>query len=362
MFCIAAFIVFAILAIFSATFRPLAGKAWHCVIRRVSFRPCDIDFSEELKGKIIGRALRHSPALARFISRWIDWFATIFVVLSIWSLIYVATSGLYIFVYGTCNPSNVESCTLSGEACGVNQVQLSFVSAVKEGKLANWAAGPFVRVFDALIRVPDRLRTWESTKYLAPHATYLKPFDPAKPTALEIIDPGCRFCQKLTGNIESSGLPDRYNVSYLLYPIPVSEKYKFPNSLLMASWLEATKQVPLNKNPSGTPPDWQLLKRIFADTGTDIDLQTRFNVGFTKAEAETELKNLLKNIGYTDAQIQEIAKKAASSEIASEIEQERKIVENEVRTIKIPTLLIGGRRYDQVVSIETLRSYAGNKQ
>jgi hypothetical protein len=44
MFCIAAFIVFATLAIFSASFRPLAAKAWHCVLRRVTFRPCDISF------------------------------------------------------------------------------------------------------------------------------------------------------------------------------------------------------------------------------------------------------------------------------------------------------------------------------
>ena len=72
MFCIAAFIVFLILAIFSATFRPLAAKAWHCVLRRVTLRPCDIDFSEEMKGKIIGKLMIHSPGLARFVNRWID--------------------------------------------------------------------------------------------------------------------------------------------------------------------------------------------------------------------------------------------------------------------------------------------------
>jgi pimeloyl-ACP methyl ester carboxylesterase len=34
---------------------------------------------------------------------------------------------------------------------------------------------------------------------------------------------------------------------------------------------------------------------------------------------------------------------------------QRAIVEERIRTIKIPTLLIGGRRYDRVVSEETLR-------
>lgn len=357
MFCIATFIVFAILAIFSAAFRPLAAKAWHCVIRRISFRPCDIDFSEELKGKIIGRALRYSPALARFISQWIDWFAAVFVILSVWSLLYVAVAGLDLFVYGTCNPASVESCTLSGEACGVNQAQLTITQAVREGKLGTWAVGPFTRFYETLTRIPDRLRSWDPASFVSPSATYYHPVDPAKPTALEIVDPGCRFCKKLTGNLERAGIPERHNLTYLLYPIPAGEKYKFQNSLLMASYLEATKKTPPGRNPSGIPPDWQLLLRLFADTGSGADLQTKFNVAFTRAEAEATLQSLLREIGYSETQVKEIARRAASPETAASIAEQRRIVEQEVRTIKIPTLLIGGRRYDRVVSESTLRSY-----
>ena len=135
MFCIAAFIVFCVLAIFSATFRPLAAKAWHCTVRRITLRPCDIDFSQEMKGKIIGRAMRHSPRFAGFLNRWIDWFAFVFVALSIWSLIYTANAGLNLWVYGTCRPTAVESCSLGSEACGVDVASVSLVTAVREGRI-----------------------------------------------------------------------------------------------------------------------------------------------------------------------------------------------------------------------------------
>ena len=362
MFCIAAFIIFAILSIFSVSYRSLAASAWHCVIRHISFRPCDINFSEEVKGRIIGKALKHSPGLARFIDRWIDYFATAFVVLSIWSLLYVAVAGLDLFVYGTCNPANVESCTLSGESCGVNQNQLTFVTAVKEGKIATWTVGPFVRFWDALTRVPDRLRSWEPSKYVSPWATYVEPFDPKKPTALEIIDPGCTFCRKLMGNAAEAGIPERYNFTYLLYPIPVNEHYKFQHSLLIASYLEATKLVQLKNNKLPASPDWQLLEMIFGINRVSIELQTKFNIAFTKQEAEAELQKLLTEIGYSKAQVREIATRAASPEVAAMIAREREIVEKEVRTIKIPTLLIGNRRYDRVVSTEILKSYKGSSQ
>ena len=236
-------------------------------------------------------------------------------------------------------------------------ISFSFVSAVKTGQLGTWAAGPFTRVYEAVIRVPDRLKSWEAEKYLAPEASYYRPFDPKKPVAIEIIDPGCRFCKKLTGNLERSGITERYNLSYLLYPIPVENDYKFPNSLLMARYIEAAKNMQPANGTSPLPADWQLIKKIFADPATGIDLQTKFNIGFSSAEAEDQLKVLLKEIGFTDSQILLVAEKADSPVTLAQIKKEQAIVENEVRTIKIPTLLISGRRFDQVVSEEKLREF-----
>ena len=42
-------------------------------------------------------------------------------------------------------------------------------------------------------------------------------------------------------------------------------------------------------------------------------------------------------------------------EIASALAEQRRIVEEEIRTIKIPTFLYGGRRYDRVIGEERMR-------
>lgn len=358
MFCIAAFIVFAVLAIFSASFRPLAAKAWHCVLRRVTFRPCDISFGEEMKGKLVGKLVFTHPRLARFLGRWIDWISFIFVALSVWSLLYVANAGLNLWVYDTCDPRSAESCSLSGEACGIEQASLGFFRAVGENRIGEWAAGPFVRFGETLSRIPDRLKTWDAREYLGPSATFYRALDESEPYALEVIDPGCTFCKKLTKNMKESGAMDRLNVSYLLYPIPKAGTggTKFPHSALMASYIEAAKLVPLQRGDASVSPDWQLLGKIFAEPERDgEDLQTRFNIGMTRADAERTLRSLLREIGYDDAEIGRIAAAASSDGVRESLAAQRAIVEERIRTIKIPTLLIDGRRYDRVVGAESLR-------
>ena len=357
MFCIAAFIVFAVLGIFSASYRPLVKKAWHCVLRRVTFRPCDINFSEEIKGKLLGKLIFTHPRLARFLDRWIDWLAFIFVVLSIWSLLYVANAGLNLWVYDTCNPKSAESCSLSGEACGVEQERLGFVHAVQTGRTGEWLVGPAVRFSQTVSRIPDRLKTWDAKEYLSPTATFYRAEDPAKPYALEIIDPSCTFCKKLTNNVQLAGAFERTNVSYLLYPIPRagSGGYKFPQSYLMASYIEATKSVPLTGGDKSVSPDWQLLEQIFSkEISGGLDLQTKFVMGFTAQQAEETLQSLLAKIGYVPEQISQISVLANSREIRDHLAIQKEIVEKKVRTIKIPTLLYGGRRFDRVVGVEKL--------
>lgn len=357
MFCIAAFIVFAVLAIFSASFRPLAAKAWHCVLRRVTFRPCDISFGEEMKGKLVGKLVFTHPRLARFLNRWIDWLSFAFVILSVWSLLYVVNAGLNLWVYDTCNPASAESCSLSGEACGIDQASLGLFQAVEENRIGEWAGGPFVRFAETISRIPDRLKTWDAKEYVSPTKTFYRSIDENKPYAVEVIDPGCKFCKKLTKNMRDAGVMDRVNVSYLLYPIAKTGTggYKFPHSLLMASYIEATKRMPLARGDTSVPPDWQLLEKIFAEPeGNDVDLQTKFNIGMTSADAERTLKTLLQEIGYSASDVERIARLVVSDDVRHSLAVQRAIVEERIRTIKIPTLLFGGRRYDRVVGRDTL--------
>ena len=66
------------------------------------------------------------------------------------------------------------------------------------------------------------------------------------------------------------------------------------------------------------------------------------------------LEHLLLSIGYTQPQADEIARRAASAEIAQRLAAQKVIVEERLRTIKIPTLLIDGRRFDRVIGEEKL--------
>ena len=65
MFCLITIIIFSILGIFSASHRRTAKKAFDCVFKRITLRPCDTGFDKKIKGKVIGKILNKSTKLAR---------------------------------------------------------------------------------------------------------------------------------------------------------------------------------------------------------------------------------------------------------------------------------------------------------
>ena len=359
MFCIAAFVVLFICGIFSAAYRQLARKAWHCVVRRVTFRPCDINFSEEMKGKMLGKIILVHPRLARFLDRWIDAFAWGFAILSIWSLASVALSGLNLWIYDTCSPGNPEGCSLSGEACSIGSYKPGFWESLRTGHPIQGVSTEAETLDDTLHMIPARFKTWNARDYIPAGATTYRPADPAKPWALEILDPGCSACAHLFRNIKTSGFENRYNLTYLAFPIPQAGAftgYKFINSYLIATWLEAMKLVTPAHPVDDIAPDWRLLETIY--TGMDpkgIPWQERFDMTFGPDEARAALKQFARNSGYSDDQLDRIAALASSPQIADRIRTNRAVVERQIRTVKIPTILFGGRRYDRVVPPEKLR-------
>lgn len=357
MFCIAAFIIFIILGIFSARYRKLAGKAWSCVIKKVTLKPCEIGFKEEAKNALIGKLIITHPRLAKFLDRWIELFATIFVVLSIWSLLVVFQAGLNLLVYDTCYPKNVESCSLGGEACGISAGGQSFWSALKKAELLTWMKDETLFLADTVSRVPDRFKTWVPEEYLSGTESYFYPYDSEKKVALEIIDPGCKYCAKLWDNIKSVGFEKKYNLTYIPYAIPDSKAqsgYKFPNSPLVISYLEATKVLPKSEN--AVPADWRILDKLFSGKDSDgVSFQKKFNLVYSKAEAESVLQKWLGEIGYDSEEIQKLQLLSRSEKVKERVKKQIKTVEENIRTLKIPTIIFDGRRYDRVVGPEKLK-------
>ncbi len=355
MLCILSFFVFAILGIFSASHRALAKKAWYCLVKKIQFKPCDINFNEELKGKMLGKLILTHPSVAKFLYKWADTISVIFVIISIWSLLVVVKSGVYLVAFDTCNPYSEQGCSLAGDSCTINVTSLSFIEATRNGLIIDWTKLHITTFGDAVMRLPSRFKTWDPKQFIDTNPSYYLPYDAAKPVALEIIDPSCKFCAELFKNVKESKAYERHNLTYIAYPIPSSEGYRFPHSYLIATYLESLRAHPLPN--ATTPADWQLLEQIFV--GRDADdtaWQDKFNVVFDEQQALATIHQLLSDIGYTQDQIAVIDQTAKSEAVQQAIAEHARIVRDEIHTIKIPTIMIGGRRFDRLIDAEKLRS------
>jgi hypothetical protein len=355
--CIASFLVLLIVGIFSAKYRPLLKKAWYCVTRRVTFRPCDTTFGEDVKTSILAPLAIRAPQWVKPASIAINIFAWIMVASTIISLYLLARSGLYLAVYGTCNKQDTQACTLAAQSCTIGVEHPSFSQSIFRGDVIGAFRNEFTDVTEAITAVPSRFRSWQPEEYLAPYASFKGGYQPGKPTILEIIDPGCGVCAALYINIEESGLADASNMSYLLYPIMQDGVPYFANSLRIANLLTAIRVYEYDNGPSDTPTDWKILNVLFTGTrpGTTVANQFWFNELATPEAAQQQLVDWLTEFGYTDSQIANVFELAESQQVADIIAQGRAVVRDDIRTVAIPTLLVPGRMHRGLVSVDNLR-------
>lgn len=106
MICLLSLIVFSILGIFSAKHRKLAAKAFDCVFRRVTLRPCQSGLDNKVKSDVIVFFSKKNLKLAKFIAKNFEILSWIFTLLTIAS-IFFSLQGIYFYiVYGNCNGEN----------------------------------------------------------------------------------------------------------------------------------------------------------------------------------------------------------------------------------------------------------------
>jgi len=111
------------------------------------------------------------------------------------------------------------------------------------------------------------------------------------------------------------------------------------------------KQVTPAHALGNVPPDWRLRERIY--TGFDptgVKWQQKFDLSFDPDQARQVLGEFARDFGYSDAEREQIATLALSKEVAARISANKAVVLQQIRTVKIPTILFGGRRYDRVVA------------
>ncbi len=112
--CIIAFIIFGILSLFSAKYRPLAKEGFNCVFRTLTLKPCDTGFDQRIKTQVVYSVMNFSPQLGRLVNKQFALLSWIFVLLSIGSFGYVIYGGYNFYVYGNCDgPNATGGCILN---------------------------------------------------------------------------------------------------------------------------------------------------------------------------------------------------------------------------------------------------------
>ena len=352
MICIAAFIILLVIVLCLPIIRlfnkKLAAKIWqlfkkstYCVSRRVTLRKCDSSFKDDIKNSILRKIVLKHPRWVKPISAIIEVVAVLIIIITIWSLLVVAKAGLSLFVYGTCNTAQPSACVLnSSEACSIDSAPVSFWQ-----NPLKWTGNWFAEFGEAFAAIPARLKHWDARDYLPSSPDYYNNYDKAKPVALDVFDPGCIICERSFNAQLSSGFFAKNNVALLPYPIKNGDGYKFANSYVIVSYIEATRLKPLAN--AAHPAMWQIVRRLFSEKAPNGDnWQNVFNIVYSDSQARTTLNGWLKDFGYTDAEVKQIAALAKSDQVAKIIAHNVDVVDNQIKTKKIPTMIYGGQRHE----------------
>lgn len=351
MVCIAAFIILVILSLSLPVVRlfskPAADTiwrnltaAWQCVGRRVTLKACDTSFKEDIEHSILRRVIRKNPKLVKPTKIAIEVVSVLIIVITIWSLLVVVKSGLSLYVYGTCNVSRPSACSLDQtQACSIDSIN-------KGGLVRTW----FNEWGDLFAALPARVRTWNASDFIpSGGVSYAAVFTNEEsknlPVAIDIFDPGCIVCKQSFENQMASGFLESHRVYVIPYSIKTVDGYKFKNSRLTAQYIEATR------GHSRAINEWVIIKNLFTtkyqtSTGDTMDYQQAFNLLFTSEQAEQAILEWLRTAGADEAMIRDVSERANSDEIAARIEENHRLVDKDIRTKHIPTMIYDRRRHD----------------
>jgi protein-disulfide isomerase len=102
MLCLLALITSAVLAAFSARYRPLAREAIECVLRRVTLRKCTTGFDKQVKAAVAGKLMRTHPRTAKLMYRHMELLAWLFVAITTATAAYLGYGFYNYYHYGNC--------------------------------------------------------------------------------------------------------------------------------------------------------------------------------------------------------------------------------------------------------------------
>ncbi|GHU08474.1 hypothetical protein FACS189431_4790 [Alphaproteobacteria bacterium] len=353
MVCIAAFIVLGIIVLCLPVLRifnkDAANKIWSmfknataCVGKRVTFQKCEVGFKDQVKNSMLKKVVLKHPTWVKPLGVAIEVLSVIIIIATIWSLLVGAKSLTALAAYGTCDIQTPEACLVGdAEACYAGEAKTA------ENPI-EWTGNWFVEWGEAFAYLPIKFGTRDAGSYLPGGWPYRDSYDASKSVALDIFDPGCKFCRESYANQLGSGFFESHNAALLPYALRDGDEFRFANSDLIVRYIFATRMVP-GVTTDGPRVEWRIIGCLFTENSPrQIVWQEDFNNTLSDVEAREVLNSWLKDFGYTDNDVVEITTLVDSDEIREQVNAARDIVENNVHIVKIPTMIIGNQRHEGV--------------
>ena len=342
MVCIAAFIILALIGVFVAVisiFKPKVGKAywkmlkksWGCLWTKVRLQKCETGFKDDVKNTLLSRVIIKHPKWTKPLSVIIEVVSVIIVIVVVWAILTAIKSLLALWVFGTCNVTKPSACTMGAEVCSIDESEPTNALEATGRWFVEWG-----EIFEA---IPDKFRTYNAEEYDFNYVA-VNDADEGRPVAVDIFDPGCSVCMTSYKNQKAAGFFDQYNVRLVPFAIQDADNnYKFKNSEIVVRYMLAAEQF-----RSGLAVE--IIDHIFTGKNHDeIPYQNLFNEDYSAEEAEVKLQSWLKEAGIDEGGVKEIGKVAYYDEITTKMQQNREIVENQIKVKGIPTMVYDGQRH-----------------
>lgn len=343
MVCIAAFIILCLVGVFVAIlsiFRRDIGrkywavfkKSWGCVGKKVTLQKCETNFKDDVKNSLLSKVVLKHPKWVKPLGTAIEVGSVLIVFITIWSLVESIKALLAIWVFGTCNVSQPESCALGAEVCGIE--------AAEPTNPIEWTGRWFSEWGEIFTNIPDRFHSWNAEDYLVEPYSFATQYQDDKPLAIDIFDPGCTICMQSYRNQKDSGFFEQNNTVLMVYPIELPDGgYKFANSDLIARYIHAADLL-------DTDYTMQIVDRLFTESDDDgVNYQAVF-LGASREKAEQLLQKWLQDFGASKKEIEQIQRTASSDEVTEIMAQVKTMVESTIHVKGIPTLIYDGKKHN----------------
>ena len=307
-------------------------KAWGCLWKKVRLQKCETGFKDDVKNTLLSRVIVKHPKWVKPLSAIIEVLSVVIVIVAVWALLTAIKSLLALWALGSCNVTKPSACSMGAEMCSIDESEPSNVLEATGRWFTEWG-----EIFEA---IPDKFRTYNADDYDLNYIVVNSDAPSDAPVAVDIFDPGCSVCMISYRNQKSAGFFEKNNVRLVPFAIQdADDSYKFANSEIIVRYMLAAEQI-----RSGLA--LQIIDKIFTGKNSEgISYQNKFNGDYSREEAIAKLESWLTAFGLDEDGVKEIRKISEYPETTNKMQQNREIIENDLRVKGIPTMLYNGGKH-----------------